>query len=291
MTLIKIQLNFMKNISRKIVVCLIACFVITAFSSCDKVAKKAYKEVAEEFVEEGAEKGSKKAYKEAVEEFAEEGGEKGTKKGSQKLLKQIDGRPLPDNSTALTDIGRKKMQRETGLSANACKHIRTEEQVAVFKELRLKDFDVPATTIKGIDVPGRNVKFPKDLPLKTKLKDMPGAKELMEKQGRNWDEIKEWNNLDLMGNGNNPIFPADRKRGLPTEIAEVHHDNQTHCSNYTIMRKSIHNKNNGILHDKGKSEIDRGHFNSYERPAMLSQLVEVLKERYNGWGNIPPKLF
>ena len=46
----------MKNISRKIVVCLIACFVIASFSSCDKVAKKAYKEVAEEFVEEGAEK-------------------------------------------------------------------------------------------------------------------------------------------------------------------------------------------------------------------------------------------
>lgn len=65
MTLIKIQLNFMKNISRKIVVCLIACFVITAFSSCDKVAKKAYKEVAEEFVEEGAEKGAKQVAKKA----------------------------------------------------------------------------------------------------------------------------------------------------------------------------------------------------------------------------------
>ena len=65
MTLIKIQLNFMKNISRKIVVCLIACFVITAFSSCDKVAKKAYKEVAEEFVEEGAEKGAKQVVKKA----------------------------------------------------------------------------------------------------------------------------------------------------------------------------------------------------------------------------------
>ena len=55
----------MKNISRKIVVCLIACFVITAFSSCDKVAKKAYKEVAEEFVEEGAEKGAKQVAKKA----------------------------------------------------------------------------------------------------------------------------------------------------------------------------------------------------------------------------------
>lgn len=55
----------MKNISRKIVVCLIACFVITAFSSCDKVTKKAYKEVAEEFVEEGAEKGAKQVAKKA----------------------------------------------------------------------------------------------------------------------------------------------------------------------------------------------------------------------------------
>lgn len=53
----------MKNISRKIVVCLIACFVITVFSSCDKAVKKAYKEVAEEVSEEVAEKGGKKIAK------------------------------------------------------------------------------------------------------------------------------------------------------------------------------------------------------------------------------------
>jgi hypothetical protein len=263
----------MKNISRKIVVCLIACFVITAFSSCDKVAKKAYKEVAEEFVEEGAEKGGKKS--------------------SKKVLKQVNGRPLPNNSTALTDVGRKKLQRETGLSANACKHIRTEEQAALFKELKLKDFDVPGTNFKGIDVPGRNVKFPKELPLQTKLKDMPGAKELVEKQGGKWDEWKDFNNLDLMGDGNNPIFPADPKRKLKASFGEIHHDNQTHASNYTILRKDHHTGEgyNSILHDKGKSEIDHPHFKQYESPAMLMQLTKVLEKTYGKWENIPNLLF
>lgn len=55
----------MKNISKKIVVCFIACFVIASLSSCDEIAKKAYKEVAEEFVEEGVEKGAKQVVKKA----------------------------------------------------------------------------------------------------------------------------------------------------------------------------------------------------------------------------------
>ena len=110
----------MKNISKKIVVCFIACFVIASLSSCDEIAKKAYKEVAEEFVEEGA--------------------EKGVKKSSKKVLKQVNGRPLPDNSTVLTDVGRKKLQRETGLSANACKHIRTEEQAEILRSLKFLHF-------------------------------------------------------------------------------------------------------------------------------------------------------
>lgn len=263
----------MKNISKKIVVCFIACFVIASLSSCDKVAKKAYKEVAEEFVEEGAEKGGKKS--------------------SKKVLKQVNGRPLPDNSTALTDVGRKKLQRETGLSANACKHIRTEEQAALLKELKLKDFDVPGTKFKGIDVPGRNVKFPKELPLQTKLKDMPGAKELVEKQGGKWDEWKDFNNLDLMGDGNNPIFPADPKRKLKASFGEIHHDNQTHASNYTILRKDHHTGEgyNSILHDKGKSEIDHPHFKQYESPAMLMQLTKVLEKTYGKWENVPNLLF
>ncbi len=261
----------MKSISSITVLSFIFYLSIISFYSCDKAVKK----VAKEITEEGFEKSTKKTSKEVLEK-------------SNKLI----GRPLPKGGTALTDKARKEFQRRTGLSKNACKDIRTIEQAEVFEKLKLKDFDVPARTIKGIEVPGRNVKFPKDLPLQTKMKDIPGAKELIEKNGGKWDEWKDWTNLDLMGEGRNPIFPADKKRGLKANWGEVHHDNQTHASNYTILRKEHHTGEgyNNILHDNAKSEIDHDHFKLYEAPAMLEGLTKVLESKYVGWKNIPDKI-
>lgn len=261
----------MKGISKITIVSFVLCFFITSFYSCDKAVKK----VAKEITEESFEKGSKKTSKEVLEK-------------SNKLI----GRPLPKGGTALSDKARKELQRRTGLSKNACKDIRTVEQAEVFEKLKLKDYDVPARTIKGINVPGRNVKFPEDLPLQTKMKDIPGAKELVEKNGGKWDKWKDWTNLDLMGDGCNPIFPADKKRGLKANWGEVHHDNQTHASNYTILRKEHHTGEgyNNILHDNAKSEIDHDHFKQYEAPAMLEGLTKVLESKYGGWKNIPDKI-
>ena len=266
----KIQSNFMKSISRITILSFIFCLAITYFYSCDKAVKK----VAKEITEEGVEKSAKKTSKEVLEK-------------SNKLI----GRPLPKGGTALTDKARKELQRRTGLSKNACKDIRTVEQAEVFEKLRLKDYDVPTRTIKGIEVPGRNVKFPEDLPLQTKMKDIPGAKELYD-DPKKWEEVKDWTNLDLMGEGSRPIFPADKKRGLKASKGEVHHDNQTHASNYTILRKEHHTGEgyDNILHDNAKSEIDHYHFAQYEAPAMLEGLTKVLENKYGGWKNIPNKI-
>lgn len=265
----------MRSIGKTMAICFILCCTFTSFYSCDKAIKKVVKKTTKEITEEGVEKVGKRASKEVIE--------KSTK---------VIGRPLPKGGTALSNKARRVFQRQTGLSKNACKDIRTVEQAQIFKKLKLKDFDVPAKSFKGIDVPGRNVKFPEDLPLQTKMKDIPGAKELIESKGGKWDEWKNWTNLDLMGEGRNPIFPADKKRGLKTNWGEVHHDNQTHASNYTILRKEHHTGAgyNDILHDKAPSEIDHQHFSSYESPAMLMGLTKVLETKYGGWNNIPNKI-
>lgn len=191
-------------------------------------------------------------------------------------IREEKGRSLPQNGSALTDDIRKEFQRETGLSENACKGVRTKEQANLFKELNLIDFDLLEIKISG------NIKFPKDLPLKTKLKDMQGAEEVV--GSSKWEEWKEWNNLELMGEGYCPIFPNCRERELNASRGEVHHDNQTQDTSYTILRKEDHDKY--ILHDDEESEINRRYFNLV-RPLMLGQLVETLKEKFNGWDNIP----
>lgn len=260
----------MRSISKTVFICFILCCTFTTFYSCDKALKRVVKEVTEE----GVEKSGKKTSKEVLEK-------------SNKLIR----RPLPKGGTSLSDKARKELQRRTGLSKNACKDIRTIEQAEIFEKLKLKDFDVPAQTFKKINVPGRNIKFPSDLPLQTKMKDILGAKELYD-DPKKWEEVKDWTNLDLMGEGYSPIFPADRKRGLAACRGEVHHDNQTHASNYTILRKEHHTGKdyNNILHDNAKSEIDHTHFSSYEAPAMLRGLTKVLETKYGSWENIPNKI-
>ena len=120
---------------------------------------------------------------------------------------------------------------------------------------------------------------------------MPGAKELIGE--KNWNKWKDYTNMDLMGEGNNPIFPADPKRKLKASFGEVHHDNQTHASNYTILRKDHHTGKgyNNVLHDSEKSEIDHPHFKQYESPAILIQLTKVLEKTYGKWENVPNLLF
>lgn len=201
-------------------------------------------------------------------------------------------RPLPNNSTPLTDIERKKFEEETGLSSNVSKDIRTKEQADLFKKGNYKEVNVPGRNKGGVSIPGRSILVPTELPLNTPLKDMPGVEDLIkEERGHDyWEKVKGWTNKDLMGDGESPYFPQDLKHGLPAEGSNVHHNNQTHDSSYTIMRNSIHKKNHGILHDKGNTEIDRGHFGTYERPAMLCQFVETLKEMFGGWDNIPDNL-
>ena len=269
----------MRSISKIRFICFIACVIFTTFYSCQEVTKQGVKSVVKTSAKKTAKTTAKKVIKTGTKEIIEKS-------------KKVVGRPLPEGGTALTDKARKGLQRRTGLSKNACKDIRTIEQAEIFEKLKLKDYDVPARTIKGIEVPGRNVKFPSELPLQTKMKDIPGAKELIEAKGGKWDEWKDWTNLDLMGEGRNPIFPADKKRGLKANWAEVHHDNQTHASNYTILRKEHHTGEgyNNVLHDNAKSEIDHDHFKQYEAPAMLEGLTKVLESKYGGWKNIPDKI-
>ena len=281
----------MKSISKITIIYFIACVTFTTLYSCKDVAKQGVKTVLKTGTKKTVITSAKKTAKTSAKNTAKTTTKKGTKEVLEKSKKAI-GRPLPKGGTVLSDKARKEFQRRTGLSKNACKDIRTVEQAEVFEKLKLRDYDVPARTIKDINVPGRNVKFPKDLPLQTKMKDIPGAKELVEKNKGNWDELKDWTNLDLMGDGRNPIFPADKKRGLKTNWGEVHHDNQTHASNYTILRKEHHTGKgyNDILHDNAKSEIDHDHFKTYEAPAMLEGLTKVLESKYGGWTNIPDKI-
>ena len=77
--------------------------------------------------------------------------------------------------------------KQTGLSSNVSKDIRTKEQADLFKKGNYKEVNVPGINKGGVSIPGRSILVPKELPLNTPLKDMPGAKDLI---------IKEFLNLN-----------------------------------------------------------------------------------------------
>jgi hypothetical protein len=172
------------------------------------------------------------------------------------------------------------------LSYNAVRDIDTPEHAEFFKKLNLVDFDVEKKEYKHGEIPGRNIKFPSELPLQTTMENIPGAKELIEETNGDWDKWKNWTNLDLMGEGYSPIFPATDTSNACR--GEVHHDNQTQESNYTILRKEDHQ--NSSLHNNKKSEIDHEHFRYYEKQVMLEQLVKTLEKKYKSWDKIPNKI-
>lgn len=70
-----------------------------------------------------------------------------------------------------------------------------------------------------------------------------------------YDEWKDWNNADLMGEG----FPPRDDNGDPYEL---HHIGQSQNSPFAELTYSQHmaNGNNSILHPKRQTEIDRHQF-------------------------------